>query len=125
MEVTTAAVGSQELVGVLTRRVGGAVVDGVVGRGALPSFLVEAQPCWEVAKNVLSQSQHHPTLAGVRCANGEVHTRWLQEAEVQPYWATLLEGDEEGDAHGDRFPFGFRPLPDPYYPYHPVPAGSS
>ena len=50
------------------------MVDGVVGMGVLLAFLVEALPCWEVAENVLSQSQHHPTLVGVHCVHGEVHT---------------------------------------------------
>ena len=101
------------------------MVDGVVGKGVHLTFLVEAPPCWEVAKNVLSQSQHHPTLAGVRCVHGEAHTRWLLEAEVQPCLATLRVGGEEGDARGGRFPLGFHPLPDPCCPYPPVPAGSS
>jgi len=125
MEVTTAAVGSQELVGVLTRRVGGAVVDEVVGKGALPSFPVEAPPCWEVAKNVLSQSQHHPTLAGVRCGHAGDHNHLLLGAEVQPCWATLLGGGGVGGDHGAHFPLGFHPLPYPCCPCPPVPAGSS
>ena len=125
MEVRTAAVGSQELEEALTQRVGGAVVDEVVGRGAPPSFPVEAPPCWEVAKNVLSQSQHHPTLAGVRCGHAEDHNRLLLEAEVRPCWATLLGGGGVGGVHGAHFPLGFHPLPDPCCPYPPVPAGSS